>query len=34
VGNRTEASRWAQLNGLLSNSREEQAPPTLTPAAA
>jgi DNA-binding NarL/FixJ family response regulator len=35
VGNRTEASRWAQLNGLLSNSREEhEAPADVAPAAA
>jgi DNA-binding NarL/FixJ family response regulator len=34
VGNRTEASRWAQLNGLLSNPREELEAPALTPAAA
>jgi len=32
VANRTEASRWAQLNGLLPNPREEQG--ALTPAAA
>ena len=24
VANRTEASRWAQLNGLLSNQREQE----------
>ena len=34
VGNRTEASRWAQLNGLLANPREEEAASDLTPAAA
>jgi DNA-binding NarL/FixJ family response regulator len=34
VGNRTEASRWAQLNGLLANPREEPAASDLTPAAA
>ena len=34
VGNRTEASRWAQLNGLLTNPREESAATDLTPAAA
>ena len=34
VGNRTEASRWAQLNGLLANPREEEAATDLTPAAA
>jgi DNA-binding NarL/FixJ family response regulator len=34
VGNRTEASRWAQLNGLLANPREEEVASDLTPAAA
>ena len=34
VANRTEASRWAQLNGLLSIRRDEQGAGTLTPAAA
>jgi len=34
VGNRTEASRWAQVNGLLPNPRDEQAATDLTPAAA
>jgi DNA-binding NarL/FixJ family response regulator len=34
VGNRTEASRWAQLNGLLPNPRDERAASEMTPAAA
>jgi DNA-binding NarL/FixJ family response regulator len=34
VGNRTEASRWAQLNGLLPNPQDERAASDLTPAAA
>ena len=33
VGNRTEASRWASVNGLLPNPREERAASDLTPAA-
>ena len=34
VANRTEASRWAQLNGLLTSRREEQEAEGLAPAAA
>ena len=34
VGNRTEASRWAQLNGLLANPREEEPATALATAAA